>query len=326
MSCQDGGRPSLRSTSKLLVEVSDVNDHPPQFVLPVYSAELHENNYVGYVIVQVGAYDLDLGDNAEVSYAMTPGKAATHFSIDRRTGTVTAKVSLDREDQPGHRFEVLAFDGGTPQRTGTATIEVRVLDVNDERPIFAEASFSFNFGENQEPGKGVGRIAASDADSPPYDRFSFTLLDAGSPSDSFSVDPLSGEVVTTRALDREEQDIYHLLAVARDDHSPALSSSAPVIVTVDDVNDCAPTFRRSGDDVNASVVHVSNLAVRGHVVTSVRADDDDVGENGRVTYAVDGEGEGRLFSVDHTRGLIILTRNLQGDEDNGVSDKNFILD
>lgn len=310
------------------MEIGDVNDNSPQFLVTSYTAELHENNYVGYAIVQVAAFDLDIGDNAKVTYVMgEENRGSRHFGVDRRTGSVTAKVSLDRENQSRYRFVVLAVDGGTPQRTGTATVEVAVLDVNDERPVFAAASYSLAVRENQRAGERVGRVSAEDADSPPYDRFSFFLLESGSPSDAFMVDPISGQISTIRTLDREDQEAYHLVAVARDDNSPSLSSTSVVMVTVNDVNDCAPVFRRPVDDdddddvSNVTVVLVSNFAARGHVVTSVRADDADRGENAVVSYWLEESNGSGLFSVDPQRGLILLTRTLLGREDNGVCAK-----
>lgn len=315
LSCQDGGQPPLPCVRKLLVEVSDVNDNSPKFSQPVYAADLLENNYIGATVVHVNAVDLDLAENAKITYSL-PDAPRAYFGVDPDTGLISAKAALNREEQAHYRFDVYASDSGTPTRTGTAIVELNVLDVNDERPSFLSPTYSFGVGENRPPGERVGKISAKDSDSPPYDQFSFSLLDSGSLSDAFAVDRKLGIVTTTRTLDREDQDAYHLVAVVRDDNSATLSSTTVVMVTVGDVNDCAPVFIQPEDDF---AVLVSNRAARGHVVTSVKAVDPDMGDNARISYSLDDGEDPELFAIDRARGLITLTRGFHGDVDNRVS-------
>ena len=86
-----------------------------------------------------------------------------------------------------------------------ALLVVNILDVNDERPRFLAASYSFHVLENQAAGSLVGVVSAIDNDGAPYNQFSLSLLPAGSLSDAFSIDPLHGRLLTTRPLDRERQ-------------------------------------------------------------------------------------------------------------------------
>ena len=89
--------------------------------------------------------------------------------------------------------------------SAVALLVVNILDVNDERPRFLAASYSFHVLENQAAGSLVGVVSARDDDGAPYNQFSMSLLPAGSLSDAFSVDPVNGRLVTTRPLDRERQ-------------------------------------------------------------------------------------------------------------------------
>jgi len=82
---------------------------------------------------------------------------------------------------------------------------INILDVNDERPRFLAASYSFHVLENQAAGSLVGVVSAIDDDGAPYNKFSLSLLPAGSLSDAFTIDPLNGRLLTTRPLDRERQ-------------------------------------------------------------------------------------------------------------------------
>ena len=86
-----------------------------------------------------------------------------------------------------------------------ASLVVNVLDVNDERPRFLAASYSFHVVENSPAGTLVGVVSARDDDGAPYNRFGMSLLPAGSLSDAFAIDRDSGRLTTTRPLDRELQ-------------------------------------------------------------------------------------------------------------------------
>jgi len=90
-----------------------------------------------------------------------------------------------------------------------AMLVVNILDVNDERPRFLAASYSFHVLENQAAGSLVGVVSAHDNDGAPYNQLSLSLLPAGSLSDAFSIDPLNGRLLTTRPIDRERQVSYH---------------------------------------------------------------------------------------------------------------------
>jgi hypothetical protein len=86
-----------------------------------------------------------------------------------------------------------------------ALLIVNVVDVNDERPRFQLDMYTFYVPENRPPGTHVGTVSATDADSPPFNQFTFSVLSAGSLSDAFQMDATSGKLSTTRPLDRERQ-------------------------------------------------------------------------------------------------------------------------
>ena len=331
--------------------MADVNDNAPTFPVARYSAEILENNYVGASIVQVSAVDADLADNARLVYSLSKD-VEPYVEIDRRTGVVRAKTSLDRERTAVHRFKVFAADGGSPSRTGTATVSLVVLDVNDEPPRFVGGggTLMFDVEENRPPGTEVGRLEARDADSEPFDQFSFRFLYGGSVSDAFAVDRKSGVVTTTRPLDREQQEYYHLVAVVMDDGggqttTTQMTSSIHVKVRVTDVNDNAPLFDSSLRSASADsggigpesagsriwaasagalgaapnrtyVIGLSNQVTRSHAVTTIKATDSDAGENATLEFAIVAGNDDRLFVVNGD--VIALSRDLHGDVDNEV--------
>lgn len=333
LTCMDGGQPPLSSTSSLDIGVVDINDHDPHFERSEYDVEVFENNYLGASLVQVTAKDDDSDRNARLVYRI-PEDVSQYFEIDPLDGTIRAKDSLDRERIPSHLFYVYATDQGDPVRTGSALISLTVLDVNDEAPQFQSTSGPLSVPENRPAGTEVGVLSARDADDFPMNAFSFSFLPGGSLSDAFAIDRGSGRITTTRVLDREEREFYQLIAVVRDDHSPALSSTATVSIFVSDENDNVPTWveptwleatppvgRQAASPkselTNITMIVVPSLAPAGTVLVRVKADDPDAGLNGQVVYSISGKDTcSEFFDVDSTSGRVTLTRDMIDCPDN----------
>ena len=109
--CTDRGQPKLADSDGFRVQVTDINDNTPEFLQQEYVTNLTENNQVGDLIVQVTARDRDFGNNASLTYNLSmvtfdPGSRShdAAFSIDSRTGRITAGESFDRETQTQVRF------------------------------------------------------------------------------------------------------------------------------------------------------------------------------------------------------------------------------
>ena len=265
----------------------------------------------------MSATDADVGENADIAYSLQfPWSGVDGFQVDSETGVITALRSFDREYAAGAlRFLVVASDrrGRPDSRSATATAVVTIVDVNDEAPVFvdvpASGRFEFDVSENTAPGTPVGRVAARDADHGRNAVVSYTL---SSPDDNdddaaaaFQIDRVTGEINTTRVLDREQRSIFRLVVTATDAASPPFYSAANVLVRVLDENDNRPRFvldaaedkvkvdrgLTTSELVNSKVkvdgmltVTVSPLLPPGSVVTSLHAVDDDDEENAGVTY------------------------------------------
>lgn len=153
-------------------------------------------------------------------------------------------------------------------------MSITVRDVNDEKPIFLAPAYSLGIEENQPANYEVGILSAHDADDAPYNGVSYELVPSGSLSDAFYIDRKSGRIVTTRVLDREEEAVYQLVAVARDDNEVdegGLSSTAAVTIHVMDRNDNRPLFIEPFNDNDTTVIHLSSIdtSQRASVVTQV---------------------------------------------------------
>ena len=126
--------------------------------------------------------------------------------------------------------------------SASALVTVHVLDKNDEIPVFSASSYVFLVGRNQANGTEVGRVLATDADSPPYDEVVYYLVWR---SDKFAVDRSTGAITLTRDFVQEPKDIYHLRVSAQEPdprHVRYMQTSISIIVVEDAENiDCLST-------------------------------------------------------------------------------------
>ena len=283
------------------VVINDVNDCRPVFSRDVYLAQLIENNYVGASVLVVTAHDDDRGDvsNSQLSYTVD-GPQSNDFTVDPVTGEITVLRSLDHEATPTVTFMVVARDAGDPAMSGSATVVVRVLDVNDNSPQFDVAQYLFRVDENLPSGTLVGQLTAVDADSDA--NVSYVITSSSSSADDvFQLGQSSGVLVTGRRLDAELSAVYELRVTAVDSGLPARSSTAVVVVHVADVNDNRPHFVFPSSSDN--VVHVSASRVtQGDTITTVTATDPDVTQS-PVFYGLSDDQLG-CFHVDRVSGTV----------------------
>ena len=74
------------------------------------------------------------------------------FIIDRYTGVISAAASLDREQRPEYLLVVMATDSGLLPQSSTASVLVRVEDVNDHSPQFQQRSYVTQIRDGVLPG------------------------------------------------------------------------------------------------------------------------------------------------------------------------------
>ncbi|XP_014384476.1 PREDICTED: protocadherin alpha-11-like [Myotis brandtii] len=139
VTARDGGSPSLSATASVSVEVADVNDNAPLFAQPEYTVFVKENNPPGCHIFTVSARDLDAQENALVSYSLVERRVgeralSSYVSVHAESGKVYALQPLDHEELELLQFQVSARDAGVPPLGSNVTLQVFVLDENDNAP------------------------------------------------------------------------------------------------------------------------------------------------------------------------------------------------
>lgn len=133
--------PELYGYCEIRILLRDENDNAPRFTQHQYSAAVWEGNNKGTFVMQVAAFDADQGANSRVLYHIVDGNHDNAFIIEPdHSGIVKTNIVLDREIRDTYRLKVIATDAGVPQMTGTATIGVHIVDVNDNQPTFPKHS------------------------------------------------------------------------------------------------------------------------------------------------------------------------------------------
>ncbi|VDO06978.1 unnamed protein product [Rodentolepis nana] len=233
----------LTSTLTATLTIRDINDNPPMFQQPIYHVTLAENNPIGAKIIQVQAQDLDDGENAEITYSLLD---RANFHVNPVSGWVTATVEFDREKRDSYQVSIIATDNGSQRLTGSALLNVTILDQNDNPPQLIacnKMSDPLVVLENSAPGTFIGNLIATDADTGRNGEILFRLpKKTASSASHFELRP-NGTLYTSLPLDREQKATYELLVEVRDRGTPnVLSSTETVCITVLDGNDNAPHF------------------------------------------------------------------------------------
>ncbi|KAM9226361.1 protocadherin alpha-2-like [Leptosomus discolor] len=293
LTASDGGRPSLTGTMELAISVLDVNDNAPQFNQSVYKVQVPESAAEGTLVVRVNATDPDEGINKEFSYSIVSSVSVgtrDPFSIDAKTGEIRLTGVLDFEDVRFYELQIEATDKGTPPLSGHCSVELEVLDVNDNAPEVWVTSLSVPVAEDAPLGTVVALLSVSDRDSGANGRVRCAVWPA-SPFGLVSTFAGSYSLVLREALDRERVSEYEVEVRAEDGGSPALRGRRGVRVPVSDVNDNAPSFAQA---VYTVLARENNAA--GAELARVWARDPDEAGNGRVSYSLWEGGVGGAVS------------------------------
>ncbi|XP_052500309.1 protocadherin alpha-6-like [Budorcas taxicolor] len=247
VTARDGGSPSLSATASMSVEVADVNDNAPTFPQPEYTVFVKENNPPGCHIFTVSARDADARENALVSYSLVERRVgeralSSYLSVHAESGKVYALQPLDHEELELLQFQVSARDAGVPPLGSNVTLQVFVLDENDNAPALlppgpggGPSALSQVVSRSVGAGHVVAKVRAVDADSGYNAWLSYELQPAaGGARSPFRVGLYTGEISTTRALDEADAPRQRLLVLVKDHGEPALTATATVLLSLED--------------------------------------------------------------------------------------------
>ncbi|KAJ8002926.1 hypothetical protein DPEC_G00164040 [Dallia pectoralis] len=276
------GPAGLSSAMEVKVVITDENDCVPEFLQSIYSVDgVPETVTTATSLLQVLATDCDSGSNAELAYHTL----SSDFSVSPH-GTVFPTGRLDYE-RPNHLYEfvVMAVDKGEEPHTGTATVRLRMANVNDQAPEFSQAVYRTFVSEDAGPNTLVATVLAKDPDG---DGIVYSIT-AGNDEGNFVIDSQKGLVRLRSSPPPKLQGLEYVLNVtATDDNASGgphpLSATARIVVGVDDVNNNKPIFEKCQQyKEQASVVENQPP---GTFVLQLHAMDADEGANGKVKYGL----------------------------------------
>ncbi|EEZ99177.2 cadherin 23 [Tribolium castaneum] len=300
----------------LIITITDVNDSPPVFLppwtpeTPLYTLELKEEQPVGTIVATYKAID----DGSDIAgYAILPENE--YFEINNGTGIVQIRKQIDYEKTPQLNFTILAFDSGIPQLNTSASVFVKVINLNDNDPIFSEKNYKASIYENSPNGTFVVKVKATDADSGDYGKLNYELT--GEHSENFEITPDTGVITVANSnfLDHEKINETVIQVVASDGapHGFKRSVTVPVNINILDVNDNAPKFNQS--EYNVTVIENVRLNPPQPLL-QVNATDEDSGINGNIHYDIIGGNDNDVFLLGVETGILYPHKSLLGQKRN----------
>ncbi|XP_068062402.1 protocadherin gamma-A6-like [Anomalospiza imberbis] len=318
---RDGGQ--LFDTAKVAITVTDINDNTPVISVRSALSEISEDAPSGTVVALLHAHDRDSGANGEVRCSLDEDVPFRLQSTHGGYYSVVTASELDREQVSEYNVTVRAADGGSPPLQSSAVLALRVLDVNDNAPVFAEERYSARLAENNAAGALVLTVRATDADWGQNARVRYRLAEGrvrGAPLSSYvSVQAETGALYALRSFDYEQLRELQLWVRAEDGGAPALSSNVSVRLLIVDENDNAPQVlyppaaaaaAAAGSGAAWSGVELApRWAEAGALVAKVVAVDADAGQNAWLSYELAKATEPGLFRVGLHSGEVRTARS-----------------
>ncbi|XP_041122453.1 protocadherin-12 isoform X2 [Polyodon spathula] len=349
---RDLGPNPIPAHCKLHIKVLDVNDNapkihvmwaPPDSDVAMVSEGAATETFLALVMVS----DADSGLNGNIQCQIHHGLG--HFRLRRTHGDnfmVVTNATLDRERQEKYNLTLVAKDQGIPSFSLTKHLTVHVMDENDNAPVFSKSLYEVSFQENNPHGLYILTVKAHDVDLGLSGNITYSIKDSNKlekPAGSFIIHPTDGMIYAQQSLDFEQTKYLTLIVEATDNGQPPLSSSASVLINLQDVNDNHPlivdpvlknhraalsipvnTEKREivSEVEEAASEHRDTLTnyllelfpksndsaakvkPDGYLVTTVKAKDADAGLNGELRYEI--ASRDSLFAIDEVTGQIYV--------------------
>lgn len=306
--------PPLTAKGMLIIWISVANKVPPSFqypwsvLKPVYNMSVQQGDNFRTIAGTFTATPF----NSSLSVVYTLVDPNNFFQLQSSTSGLIRQIRPINQGTSNYQLLLTATDNGQPPLTSNATINVIVLSVNQNAPVFSAGRYDTQIFDDAAVGKEVVRVQATDQDKGDFGvvRYALTASDP-----SFSINRTSGLIRVSRSDFSARLEPYILLEVRAFD-SPTNSSKrkfaiAYVNITVLDANNNAPVFQPS----TYQTIIYTNMP-QGEDVLKVSASDADLGENARITYSIVKRNDDDKFEVDGASGQIRLKTKLGADETN----------
>ncbi|XP_014792511.1 PREDICTED: desmoglein-2 [Calidris pugnax] len=304
----------------LPIKIVDINDNPPVFSHEVFVGSIEELSETGTIVLRINATDADEPNNlnSKIAFRIISQSPSAAFTMDKDTGEVrVAKINLDRETQSSYSLVVEAKDRGGELggNAATCSLDIKILDVNDNLPVVESSAFEGSIEENRVNVE-ILRIKVFDKDEMFSDNWlaNFSFV-SGNEGGFFRIitDNQTNEGILTvvKELDYETMQSLNLGIVVTNKaefHKSIKHSykaqTIPIRINVINVRE-GPVFPGGTKIIEAS----EKLQIR-QVIGQYQAYDEDTGKPAqRITY-VKGRDPANWITIDSVTGEIRLVKNL----------------
>eukprot|EP00794_Sanderia_malayensis_P015994 gene15994-17605_t len=292
------------SVAAVVVNVTDVNDNQPRFNPASYSFSVVENILVDSSIVQVFSSDPDLGLNSSMVYSILSGNENGYFRIDSSNGIISLVKSLDYEARKGFTLIIGLKDRGTPvlQSSNNATVNITVVDVNDNFPQFPKSLYITSIPEDTSVTSSIVQVNATDRDGTMKNSNITYSINQTLASTYFHIDSHTGIITVKSALDYETHRRYDFAVIASDTGDVPYTRHTNVIVLITDVNDERPYFQPA-----VYIANVSEFAIPGALVVQLHGFDNDTTS---LQYQITSQTPKEDFLISSTSGTLYVKNYL----------------
>ncbi|XP_042275415.1 protocadherin beta-15-like [Thunnus maccoyii] len=305
----------LSSDSKVIIDITDVNDNAPVIYMKSLTNPIPENVSPGTEVGIINVQDRDSENNGQVRCSIQQGAPFKLVPSIKNYYSLVTTGQLDRELVSDYNITITATDEGSPPLSSSKTVQLSVADINDNPPVFEEQSYSAYVTENNKPGSTLCSVTARDPDWRQNGTVIYSLLPGevnGAPVSSYvSVNGDTGVIHAVRSFDYEQFRSFKVHVMARDNGSPPLSSNVTVSVFISDVNDNSPQILYPAPEGNTFMTElVPKAAHGGSLVSKVIAVDADSGQNAWLSYHIVKSTDPGLFSIGLHSGEIRTQRDI----------------
>ncbi|GAB1604078.1 protocadherin beta-15-like [Argonauta hians] len=284
---------SVTRILKIKIVIEDINDHEPEFPKKEIFLKFSETDGKGTKQPLPNAIDKDVGfENSLIQYKL---KADTglpfSLSVSKRADGISSlnivlKEALDRELKDTYLVQVIARDGGSPSKQGVLNINITILDVNDNPPVFSKPLYNISIQSTHHQAKSVLNLSVTDADSGENGKVTFYF----SPKTSdvakahFQLNKVNGNILLSKTSGLAKKKTYELFIEARDGGTPPFRSIATVLVNVINQHNNPPSIDIDYvSAINDNTATISENIKVGSFIAYVMVTDNDVGQNGQVS-------------------------------------------
>ncbi|XP_063802293.1 cadherin-16 [Pseudophryne corroboree] len=246
-----GAPGGLIAMCTVIIDVKDINNHPPIFVenqFPVFAVA--EDTVTGAVIATLTATDEDQEmENKLIQFSVLSGNEDQTFSIkmdqEQNSVTISLQKDLDYEQTQEYNLTIAVrnraeLSGAEYGPSSTASICIMVGDIN-EVPIFTQKKYEVRVPENVQAGSVILTVEASDPDI--YQQASLRYSIRNDSRKWLSIQEDSGKIQLLHTLDREQHgDTYTVQLVVQERGDAGLSATSDVVIHILDVNDNIPSL------------------------------------------------------------------------------------